>query len=203
MTNFEFGKRSRRAPLLALIMSTSVAGLALADTDADKQRIAQCAKDICAIVVSKSANGPDLNCDLAKTWEKEDIQKGADSKSLTWGLGSAKCSVKVHAKRADIVAALTSPQSTLKVDKQSIVCEIGAEKYPVSATMAPELKFKDGKNTAASLHIDDIKGATLIKGMVWTVAALEKNFGLLEGDTIREVNRFVQKECPKIVRASN
>jgi hypothetical protein len=203
MTKFKLEGRSLRAALLALCMSTSMAGLALADTDADKQRIAQCAKDICAIIVSKTASGPDLDCDLTKTWEKEDIQKGADSKNLSWGLGSAKCSVKVHAKRADIVSALTSPQITLKVDKQLIACEIGTEKYPVTATMAPELKFKDGKNTAASLHIDDIKGATLIRGVVWTVATLEKNFGLLEGDTIREVNRFVQKECPKIVRASN
>jgi hypothetical protein len=90
------------------------------------------------------------------------------------------------------------------VDKQSISCEIdrNGEKYPVSVTMAPELKFKDGKATNASLHMDDIQGATLIKGVVWTAATLEQNFGLLEGDTLREINRFVQKECPKVVADS-
>ena len=60
------------------------------------------------------------------------------------------------------------------------------------------MKFKDGSATNVSLHVDDIKGATLIKGVVWTAASLEKHFGILESDMIRGVNRFVQKDCPKI-----
>ena len=85
---------------------------ALADSTDEKQKIARCAKDICSIIVSKNAKGPDLSCDLTKTWEREEIQKGADAKSLSWGLGSARCSVKLYAKRADIAAALTSPLYT-------------------------------------------------------------------------------------------
>jgi hypothetical protein len=169
------------------------------DPEAEKQKIAQCGKDICSIIVSKNPSGPDLNCDLTKTWEKDDIQKNADKKKLAWGLGSAKCSVKVHAKRADIVAALTKPEDTFKVEKHTISCEIGDEKYPVSASMAPELKFKDGKNVNASLHIDDIKGTALIRGVVWTAATLEENFRIVEGDMVREVNRFVERECPKFM----
>jgi hypothetical protein len=64
--------------------------------------------------------------------------------------------------------------------------------------MAPELTFKDGANSAVALHIGDIKGTTLIKGVVWTAATLEQHFGILHSDMVREVNRFVQKECPKI-----
>jgi hypothetical protein len=64
--------------------------------------------------------------------------------------------------------------------------------------MAPELKMKAGKSTAVYLHIDDVKGEALIKGVVWTAATIEQNFGILEGDMVREVNRFIQKECPKI-----
>jgi hypothetical protein len=188
------------AAALSVGFSFALAGTAAADSEAEKQKVLQCAKDICSMIVSKNATGPDLSCDLAKTWEKDDIQKGAESKSLSWGLGSARCSVKVNAKRSDIVSSLTSPEYSLKVDKQSISCEIerSGEKYPVSVTMAPELKFKDGKATNAALHMDNIEGATLIKGVVWTAATLEQNFGLLEGDTVREINRFVQKECPKI-----
>jgi hypothetical protein len=171
---------------------------AWADSDEEKQKVAQCAKDICSMIVSKDANGPDLSCDLTRTWEKDEIQKGADSKKLTWGLGSARCSVKVSVKRADITGALTSPDNILKAGKQSVACEIGSEKYPVSVTMAPELTFKNGTNTAVALHIADIQGATLIKGVVWTAASLEQHFGILHGDMVREVNRFVQKECPKI-----
>ncbi|MGO8954950.1 MAG: hypothetical protein ACLPWS_18460 [Rhodomicrobium sp.] len=188
----------RRLTATVAILALTISQSAWADKAEEKQKLAQCAKDICGIVLSKDASGPDLTCDLTKTWEKDEVQKGADSKKITWGLGTAKCSIKVSAKRADLVAALTSPENTLKISKQSVACEIGAEKYPISATLAPELKFNGGTNTAASLHVDDIKGATLIKGVVWTAAELEKHFGLLEGDLVREVNRFVQKECPKI-----
>jgi hypothetical protein len=179
-------------------IAVALTGGALADSDAEKEKMAKCAKDLCGIILSKDANGPDLACDLTKTWEKDDIQKGADSKNLTWGLGSAKCSVKVAAKRADIVAAISKPENTFKLDKQSIACEIGAEKYQVGAAMAPQLKFKDGTATQVALNMSDIQGATLIKGIVWTAAALEKTFGILEGDMIREVNKFIKKECPKI-----
>ena len=193
------GRRFLTGAILALAMSQG----AWADSAEDKQRLAKCAKDICAIIVSKAAKGPDLSCDLTKTWDRDAIQKGADSKQLPWGLGSAKCSVKIGAKRADIVAALTSPANTLKIAKQPVACEIGEEKYALSATMAPELNFKDGTNIGAALRVDDIQGATLIRGAVWTVAVLEKHFGILEGDIVREVNRFVQKECPKIVSGSH
>jgi hypothetical protein len=185
--------------LSGAFLAFSAASSAWADSDEEKQKVVQCAKDICGIIVSKDANGPDLSCDLTKTWEKDEIQKGADSKKLTWGLGSARCSVKVSVKRADIAAALTSADQVFNAGKQPVSCEIGSEKYPVSVTMAPELTFKNGTNTAVALHIDEIKGASLIKGVVWTAATLDQHFGILHGDMVREVNRFVQKECPKIV----
>jgi hypothetical protein len=188
---------------IAVGMGLAVTGSCAADTDADKQKLAQCAKDICSIIVSKDASGPDLTCDLTKTWEKEQIQKGADEKKLSWGMGYAKCSVKVNAKRSELVSALTSPEKALKFDKHAISCEIerSGEKYPISATISPELKFKDGKAVGSALHMDDINGTTLIKGVVWTAATLEQNFGLFESDMTREVNRFIQKECPKITEA--
>ncbi len=198
MTAFEWRADRVRAAVLAASMSIAFASGALADTDADKAKLAQCGKDLCAIIISKNAKGPDVSCDLTKTWEKDEIQKGADQKNLSWGLGSAKCAIKVSAKRSGIVAAVSAPENTLKFDKQSFACEIGAEKYQVSATLAPELKFKDGATTAVSLHVDNIQGAALIKGAVWTAAALEQTFGILQSDMVREVNRFIKKECPKI-----
>ena len=69
----------------------------------------------------------------------------------------------------------------------------------VGLSLAPELKFKNGTVVAAKLHVGDIHGPFLIKGVVWTVAELEENFGVLDDDLVREVNRFMQKECPKFV----
>jgi len=187
-----------RTLLLTGALAFATSRGASADSAEEKQKLAQCARDLCGIIVSKNAKGPDLSCDLTKTWEEDEIQKGADSKQIVWGLGSAKCTAKVSVKRADIVAAITSPEIKIKFGKQPFACELGSDKYPVSATLAPVLKFKNGTNTDATLNMDDINGAILIKGVVWTAAALE-HLGIMEGDLVREVNRFIQKACPKIV----
>jgi len=199
MVAFVWATNTIRTVAFGLCVGMGFPGAALADTDADNAKLAQCAKDICAIITSKKASGPDLSCDLAKTWDKDAIQKGADSKNMLWGLGSAKCSAKVKAKRSELIAAVTAPEITFKLDKQSVACEIGTERYELRATMAPELKFKGGSTTAVSLHMDNIQGAPLIKGVVWTAAKLEENFGILQNDMVREVNRFIKKECPKIL----
>ena len=192
-----------RHALFGALLILSSCGSALADdAAAEKEKLAQCAKQLCGVILSKDAKGPDLTCDLEKTWQKEDIQKGADYKHLSWGFGSARCTAKLDAKRANLVAALTAHEYTLKIGKQPIACEIGAEKYSIRATLAPELAFKDGAVTHGSVHMDDIEGSALIKGVVWTAAALERNFGLFENDLVREVNRFVQKECPKIMSSA-
>jgi hypothetical protein len=192
--------RRHRAAALACAMAMLVFGRsALAGSEEEKKKLYQCAKDLCAIIVSKNPKGPDLSCDLTKTWDKKQIQKGADSKNISWGLGSATCSVKFQIKRADVVAALTGARATFKPGKQSVACEVGSDKYPIRATVSPELEFKSGTVTAASLGIKNIEGAFLIQSAVWTAAKLENNFGIFEKDLVREVNRFVQKECPKWV----
>lgn len=203
MFEIALGDSMARRMLLAALLTALVmrAGAANADPESEKRKIAQCAKDLCSIIQSKSAKGPDLSCDLTKTWAKDEIQKNADSKNIGWGLGSAKCSIKINIKRVDIVNAITSRENTFKTAKLPVVCEID-EKYPISATMAPELKMKGGQSKAVSLNIDDLKGDSLIKGVVWTAATLEETFGILEGDMVREVNRFIQKECPKILAES-
>jgi len=201
MSKMDWGKSIVRGVIIPLGLSMAVAGTAFAEDEAEKAKLAQCAKDICAIVVSKDASGPDVTCDVTKTWDKDEIQKGAEQKKLSWGQGSAKCTAKLSLKRADIVDSLTKPDHLLKVEKQAVSCEIGESKYPISATLAPELKFKESAVTNAALHINDIQGATLIKGAVWTAATLEQNFGLFEKDLVREINRFVTKGCPKILEA--
>ncbi|MFZ1107409.1 MAG: hypothetical protein WAN43_03530 [Rhodomicrobium sp.] len=198
----KWGKSFGTRAVLAIGAAVALTGAALAGIEEDNAKIASCGKALCAIIVSKDANGPDVSCDLTKTWEKDEIQKGADSKKISWGLGSAQCKVKVSVKRAAIVSAISAPEDTFKFDKQSVACEIGSEKYEIRATIAPELKFKDGATTAVSLHINNIEGAALIKGVVWTAATLESTFGILQKDLIREVNKFINKECPRMLSES-
>jgi hypothetical protein len=191
-----------RPALTGALLAIAAGNSALADTDAEKEKLTQCAKEICGIIVSKKAAGPDVACTLAKTWEKEQVQKAADYMSYSWGLGSAMCTANLTLKRADLVNALTSREYTFKFGKQRISCEIGEAKYAIRATVAPELKFKDGTAKSGKLQMSDIEGAALIKGVVWSAAALERNFGLFDSDLIRETNRFMQTECPKMLESA-
>jgi hypothetical protein len=193
---------STRPALTGAILALAVSNPAWAYDQAEWEKLSQCARELCTIIVAKDAKGPDLSCDLVKTWAEEDIQKGADYKNLSWGFGSARCTAKFAARRADLVAALTLPEYTFKAGKQSFACEIGEEKYTISGTLAPELVLKDGKAVNGAVHLDDIEGSALIKGVVWTAAALERNFGLFESDLVREANRFMRTECPKVLSSA-
>jgi hypothetical protein len=197
MTKFKW----RTAFLGAVFFAFGLGPDASADSEDDKKKLWKCATDICSIIASKNPKGPDLSCDVIKTWDAKQVEKGAESKDLGWGLGSVSCHFKVSVKRADIAAALSSREGKLKMSKQEVACEIGESRYPIKATAAPELKFNNGSVTEASLHVEDIDGASLIQGVVWTAAKLERHFGLFEKDLVREGNRFIQKECPKFLTA--
>src|SRR5215475_9721914 len=174
----------RTALLACALLSLALRHGARADREEEKKKLYQCAKDLCSIILSKNPKGPDLVCDVTKTGDKEQIQKGADSKNIGWDLGSATCSAKFTIKRADIAAALTSPEAKFKSGRQSVACQVGTDQFPISATLSPELKFKNGTVTAGSLRIEDIQGAVLIKGVVWTAAQLERHFGIFEKDLV-------------------
>lgn len=195
------GRSGIAAAAAVLALSAVLAGASRAQdaAETEKQKLAACEREICTVLSEKKKEGADLSCDLTKTWQKEEIEKGAQEKKLTWGFGRARCNVKLALKRSDLVDALVQPEFTLKVAQQPVDCEIerNEEKYPIKMTLAPELKFKGGKVTEADLGVDNIEGTTLIKGVVWTAATLEQNFGLFQDDIVREVNKFVEKQCPK------
>ena len=171
------------------------------DTNEEKAKNAQCARDVCSIVLTKEANGPDVNCDLAHRWQAKEIRMLTDSKDVSWSLGPARCSLKVSAKRADILAAVTSPEYTLKLNGKPVACEVGEEEYDLSADVTVDLTFKDGVATAISLGGSDYDGPFFIARALFVAWGMEKRFGTFQGDMLREVNRFTKNECPKVLAA--
>ncbi len=90
MRKFERAAQRARAAGLALALSAPFCGAALGDTEADKAKLVQCAKDFCSIIVSKKAKGPDLDCDLTKSWEKDQISEGRRVREFILGAGLGK-----------------------------------------------------------------------------------------------------------------
>ncbi len=185
--------------LAALAISATVSGAVSAQDATEKERLKKCEIDICTILAEKTKDGADLNCDLAKTWVKEDISKEAEEKKLSWGLGDAKCSLNVKIARANIVSAVTDTDYTLTIPPQKVVCEVeqGGSKYPINLALGPVVKFKGGEAIEASLGVSDIEAAAAIKAAIWTAAKMEENFGIFHKDILKDINKFITKKCPK------
>ncbi|MDX2265676.1 MAG: hypothetical protein NW215_11995 [Hyphomicrobiales bacterium] len=186
------------AALAALAVSCAFGGAAVADAT-EKERLKKCEVDLCTIIAEKKKDGADLSCDLSKTWAKEDISKEAEEKKLSWGLGDAKCGLSLKVARADIVSAVSDADYTLKIPPQKIACEVeqGGTKYPITLNLAPVVKFKSGEAQEASLGVSDIEAAAVIKGVIWTAAKMEENFGIFHQDILKDINKFISKKCPK------
>jgi hypothetical protein len=188
----------------ALALGCTAAGLmvgsafALDEDKAEKDKLAACEHDLCSILVKRDA-GADLQCALQKTWAGKAIKEGVEQKKLSWGFGDVRCAVDLVAKRQEMIDALTKPDYEFKLGVQSVKCDIEREKevMKVNVSLAPKFQFKDGKAVKAWLGIGTIEAPTVVKGAIWTAAQLEDTFGIVHGDLLREINRFVYERCPK------
>ena len=68
----------------------------------EKKNLRACEKDLCAMILSKDTSGGDLACSISKKWAKDSIEKGASTKSLSWGFGDARCTLDLKAARGNV-----------------------------------------------------------------------------------------------------
>jgi len=165
----------------------------------EREAIKDCEKRICEIIVNKAPGGDDLSCNLSKTWQQSNLKDGIEKKRLTWTFGDARCSVELSAKRDMVLGAVTKPQHSLELSEHTVKCEVerGTEVTTINIKMAPKISFKDGTAEKAWLNIKAIEGPAVVRGAIWTAAQIEDDFGLFHSDLIAEINKFVQKSCPK------
>jgi len=190
--------RSHYAVCLFLAMSAHFFGLSPEAAQAQSteiERIQQCDRDLCGIIQSPSQSGRALQCDLGVTWYKEELDKAAKSKSLTWPFGDARCSLKLDVERASLAGAVTEKIYKLKLTEHAATCEVenNGTRYPATVKLAPEIEFNAGNATSASLQVTDIEANVLVKGLIWSVAKLEANFGLFQKDLVIGLNAYLER----------
>ena len=76
----------------------------------EKKNLRACEKDLCAMILSTDASGGDFACSISKTWANDSIEKGASTKSLSWGFGDARCTLDLKAARGNVVSSSTNPE---------------------------------------------------------------------------------------------
>jgi len=184
---------------IGLVVIPAGSAEALEKDPNEKAVLKACERVICGIILTRRASADTVSCDLAKTWSRKSISSSAKGKSLKWGFGDARCEVALRVPQSLLVAALTSPTDKLTLPKHTIKCGIERSEgmTKVELSLSPELDLENGRVRSASLGIADIEAPALIKGAIWTVARLESTFGLFEGDLVRDINKFIEKKCPK------
>ncbi len=181
---------------LALAPAASPAH-ALSANEREKAQLLACEEKLCRQILDKKPPKGRLRCNLEKTWGKKDIKKGAKSKSISWGFGDAQCSVKLNISRRHIVKALTAPKYEFTVRRHNVKCMVETSQgtKPLTASLAPKLKFKNGRVRKIWIKLKNIDGPEPLSTFVWTTAKLEDTLGIFHSEMVRQVNKFVHRKC--------
>jgi hypothetical protein len=184
-----------------VLAGLSSAVLALQPDPAERDKLKACEKALCAMATKKEAAGADLSCGLSKTWTKEQIKSGIEKKKVSWSLGDAQCTIDVKLSRASVVDALTKPDHVLDFGSHTVKCLVDREgtETPINITMAPKVTFKSGQAVTAILGVKEIEAPSVIKGAIWTAAALEDNVGVFHTDILKGINDFLGPKCTKVM----
>jgi hypothetical protein len=199
---FELGRKAFAGCGLlagAALASVTLAppALALEALPNEAKALADCDRRLCTMLLQKQTKGEDLKCNLAKTWARKTI-KGADTKTLQWGFGDARCSVRVEISRALLVAAVTQQNYKLWVPAHTASCVVEQDGtlQTITATLAPKIVFKAGKAEKIWINLVRMDGSSAITGLLWAAAKLEDSTGLFQQPMIKSVNKYIYDQCP-------
>lgn len=173
---------------------------ALEPREEEAKLLSSCEEKLCRQILDKSPAQGTFRCDLGKTWGGDDINKGAKSKSMSWGFGDAQCSVDLRVSRQDIVKALTATKHEFTIHPHDVACTVQTSEgnRPLKARLAPKLKFEGGKAKKVWIKLEDIDGPEPLSSFVWTTAKLEDTIGIFHSEMIGQINKFIHQKCERL-----
>lgn len=192
---FPFQVLALSAAIMAVVVPAGRA-MALEPEPHEEKVVKACERQLCTLVLGRAPAGPDVKCELAKTWDRDTLKKG-ESSSVSWGFGDARCEVDLSLSRTDIIAALTRPKYEIQIPEHEVKCVVEQEgkPKPVVARLAPKLVFKNGKADKIWINLAEVKGPTAVKATVNMAASLEDTLGIFHRSMVKSVNKFLHRRC--------
>jgi hypothetical protein len=168
---------------------------------AEKEARKACKAKICDIIATRDPAGDDVSCDIVKTWREEDIAKMLGGK-ISWPWGEAVCQSKLELPRAPLAKAMSEADYELVMPPQKVRCTLAqkteGEPYVVELTMAPKVKFKDGKASEATINWGEAQAPLLIYPLIYAGTGLDNSTNVLGPEVVRMVNEFAGKKCAQV-----
>jgi hypothetical protein len=168
---------------------------------AEKEARKACKKTICDILATRDPNGADVSCDITKTWREEDIAKMLGGK-ISWPWGKAVCQSKLEIKRAALASAMSEAEYEVALVPQTVSCTLAqkdkGEPYMIKITLAPKVKFKDGKATEAALNWVDASAPLLVYPLIYASTGIDNQTNVLGPKVVHMVNAFTTRRCAEV-----
>jgi hypothetical protein len=168
---------------------------------AEKEARKECKKRICDVVATRDPNGENVSCAIVKTWREEDIVKMLGGK-VSWPWGKAVCQSKLELERKSLALAMSEASHEIVMPAQKVRCTLAqkaeGEPYTVAVTLAPKVKFADGKATEASINWGEATAPLLIYPLIYAGTGLDNKTNVLGAEVVRMVNEFVTKKCTEV-----
>lgn len=168
---------------------------------AEKEARKACKKTICDIIATRDQNGADVSCGIVKTWREEAIVKMLGGK-ISWPWGKAVCRSKLELERKPLALAMSEDAHEIVMPAQKVQCTLAqkgeGEPYAVEVTLAPKVKFVNGKATEASINWGAATAPLLIYPLIYAGTGLDNKTNVLGPEVVRMVNEFITKKCAEL-----
>ena len=90
---------------------------------AEREARKACKIEICSAFHNRKP-GPDLTCDVLKTWRKEQLDKMVAKAKVSWPWGAVQCTAKVKLNREQLIKGMTEPKYEAALEKHEVACVV-------------------------------------------------------------------------------
>jgi hypothetical protein len=166
---------------------------------ADEAAREACKIEICDIVATRETQGSNVACDIGWTWRGEEIVDALAGR-VDWAWGQAVCQTQVTVNRAPLANAMSARHATIKGDMHLVRCTVAQDgkPYVIEVALAPRVTFKNGKATDAKVNWGDVSAPAAIYPLLYAATGLDNSANVLGPEVVRQVNKFIRKDCAEI-----
>ena len=167
---------------------------------AEKEDRKACKIEICDIIATREPLGPDIACDIKKTWRAGDLTKMLGDQ-IGWPWGNAVCQSALKLERAALADAMRAPKATIRMEKQTVSCALqreGGEPYVVEVELSPDVTFENGKAVSATVNWGDVSAPLMIYPILYAGTGLDNQSNVLGPEVVKMVNHFTTKSCAEV-----
>jgi hypothetical protein len=198
------------AGVAAVAMSLAVMGSVAAEEAVDPKIVERMAKekearracklDICKAFAEPGAGAP-IECDVTKTWLRDEILNRIVGGSYVWGYGHVQCTVKLKLDRAQIASFAGGAEAKAAFAEQVATCNVDDKDqtkgtaFTVKLSAAPVATFAKGDVTAVSVDGLKTEGSSVAAAAVTSIIAVDKVSGLVSKAAAAELNEFIYEKC--------